>query len=121
VDTDENGDAPFEFTVSASLSNQNITATATDEATGDTSEFCQAAGGLRITEIKRAGADIHVSFTTDAGRSYRLERQSSLDPTAAWPTVPGAENVPGNGSVVTVTDSGAANSAMYYYRVQLLP
>jgi hypothetical protein len=46
VTTDENGDAAFVFTVGSALADQYITATATNLATGDTSEFGQAKKGF---------------------------------------------------------------------------
>jgi len=123
--TDSGGNTSFSFSVSGNFSNQLFTATATDTTTGDTSEFSLAVptleGVLRITAVRRAGADLTIRFTTSATANYRLERASTLGSAAAWTTVPGAESVPGTGGAVTVTDTGAASQPAYFYRVRLLP
>jgi titin len=123
--TDGGGNASFSLAVSGNFSNQLFTATATDTTTGDTSEFSPAVptleGVLRITAVRRAGADLTIRFTTSATANYRLERASTLGPATTWTTVPGAESVPGTGGAVTVTDTGAASQPAYFYRVRLLP
>jgi hypothetical protein len=122
VDTDANGYGEFTFQISGSFSNQYFTATATDLITGDTSEFSEAKGGLRITSIRTVGSDVLVSFTSASGSNYRLERTSTLGGTPIpWTTVTGAASVAGTGGVLTVTDPGAAASATRSYRVRLLP
>jgi hypothetical protein len=107
--------------VSGSYSNQFVTATATDSVTGDTSEFSEGAGGLVIRSIRRIGNDILISFTTSAGKNYRLEYTSSLNPGNSWMTVSGAASVPGTGSVVTVPDGAVAGLPQRFYRARVLP
>jgi len=122
VDTDANGYGEFTFQISGSFSNQYFTATATDLITGDTSEFSEAKGGLRITSVRTVGSDVLVSFTSASGSNYRLERTSTLGETPIpWTTVTGAASVAGTGGVLTVTDPGAAALATRSYRVRLLP
>ena len=120
LETDGSGTGTFEFTVSGSYSNQFVTATATDSLTGDTSEFSEGAGGLVIRSIRRMGNDILISFTTSAGKNYRLEYTTSLSPPISWQTVSGAASVPGTGAVVSVGDGGVANQPGRFYRVRQL-
>ena len=122
VETDATGYGEFTFQISGNYSNQYFTATATDPTTGDTSEFSEGKGGLRITAIQRAGANVLVSFTTASGSSYRLDQTTNLSASPiSWTTVPGAASVSGNGGTVTVTNLGAAPLPMRYYRARLLP
>ena len=119
--TDSAGRGAFLFAVTGTVSNQSITATATDLDTGDTSEFSAAAGGVRIVSLERSGADLKLSFTTWTGLSHRLEYATTLGASAIWSAVPGASNVAGTGGVVTRTDSGAAGAGTRFYRVQVVP
>ena len=118
--TDSQGRGSFLFTVSGMVSNQSITATATDLDTGDTSEFSAAAGGVRLVSLERSGADLKLSFTTWPGLNHRLEYATTLGSSVVWNAVPGAANVAGTGGVVTRTDSGASPGTRFY-RVQLVP
>jgi len=122
VETDATGYGEFTFQISGNYSNQYFTATATDPATGDTSEFSEGKGGLRITAIQRASTNVLVSFTTTTGSTYRLDQSTNLSASPiTWTTVPGAASVSGNGGTVTVTNLGAAPLPMRYYRARLLP
>jgi hypothetical protein len=120
ITTDSSGFGEFSHSISGLVSNQFITATATDLLTGDTSEFSEGAGGLRITALAQAGEDTEVTFTTYARREHRLEYVTELSESPAWQTVPGANNVPGNGGKVVITDVGAWGTSRFY-RVMLLP
>ena len=59
-----------------------------------------------------------INFTTVAGRKYRVEHNPAF-PIGPWTTV--ADNVPGTGGNVQVTDFGAAVQPKCFYRVTLLP
>ncbi len=72
---------------------------------------------LRITAIESVNGDLLVSFTTVAGKTYRAEYADEL-PADNWLTL--ADNIPGAGSVVQVTDPSpvAENRA---YRLRVVP
>jgi hypothetical protein len=59
-----------------------------------------------------------ITFPSLAGQTYRLERSDSLSPTA-WQTV--ADNVPGTGDPIPITDTAASLQMQRFYRVLLLP
>jgi hypothetical protein len=67
---------------------------------------------LRIT-TEVSGADVLVRFTTVLGRNYRIEYKDDL-PGATWSVL--AASVAGTGSIVAVTDSGAASLPRRFYR-----
>ncbi len=107
VSTDSSGFAQFQFMAPADLNNQVFTATATGIDTGDTSELSSAFPRIiRITQIRRAGGNMQISFSTESGVSYRLEWTDRL-PAVSWNTVSSASNVSGTGNVVTVIDPTA--------------
>jgi len=120
VTTGAGGRVDFAFTLPAGVSNQYVTATATDLTTGDTSEFSQGIGGVRITEIAKVGSDIEVTFASYPGRQYRLEYTTSLSQPVTWQPVSGAENISAIGQFTAATDAGAG-AAMRFYRAVLLP
>lgn len=66
-----------------------------------------------ITAIEQDNADILLSFTTVAGRSYQVEYKNDL-PAAAWTLLRGDLN--GTGSIVSVPDPGAAILPQRFYR-----
>jgi hypothetical protein len=70
-----------------------------------------------ITGVSRSGANILISFTSVAGRLYRVESKEGLAG-LSWAVV--ADNLPGTGAVVTVTNAGVANQLSRFYRVKLL-
>lgn len=63
--------------------------------------------------VARAGANIHVSFTSDAGIHYGLQFKSNLT-SAAWTTAP--QTWTGTGVLVTYTNFGAATLPRRFYR-----
>lgn len=75
----------------------------------------------RITEFVH-GIVPRVSFTTLAGRFYRVERSNTLADSDWSPLVNGT-NVTGTGGVVTIEDTqpGAGSLPKRFYRVVLLP
>ena len=66
-----------------------------------------------ITAIQRSGADMLVKFTTLSTKTYRVEYKDDLS-VATWTTL--GASVGGTGSVVSVTDAGAASLPKRFYR-----
>jgi hypothetical protein len=75
------------------------------------------AGPLLIAGAQMQGGNIAVQFNSIDGRFYRLQRSSDLI-SGAWVTV--ADNIPGTGGVVTISDPSGLNSSTFY-RLILLP
>jgi hypothetical protein len=73
---------------------------------------------LLIFQVLRAGDDVEISFTSVSGKLYRVEHSDSL---LAPDWQPVADNIPGTGSPVVVTNLGAAVLDERVYRVRLLP
>ncbi|HEY6168417.1 MAG TPA: proprotein convertase P-domain-containing protein, partial [Verrucomicrobiae bacterium] len=73
---------------------------------------------LSIVSITLAGTNAEVAFSSVANKVYRVERNDDLSGTN-WTSV--ANNVPGTGANVTVTNLGAAALPQRTYRVRLLP
>ena len=71
-----------------------------------------------FTGLQRVGTSMVLSFLTEVGHHYRVERTDVLVP-AAWTTV--ADNLLGTGTTVQVTDSDGATHPTRFYRGQLLP
>lgn len=124
MSTDAAGFAEFQFSTPGVSGNQLFAATATDTTFGETSEFSRAVpilrGVLRITEVRRAGANVQVSFLTQAGIHYALDWSATL-PAVSWNTVSGASNILGTGNVVPAVDHGAAGVSQRFYRIRQLP
>lgn len=60
--------------------------------------------------------DAAVSFNAVAHRRYVLERSiNGVD----WTLVPGAEDIPGTGGIVTAYDPGAGCQGLRLYRARL--
>ncbi len=105
----------------------SLAATADADPDGDwwTNAQEQAAGtdpndqtsALHITAIESLNGDLVLSFTTVAGKSYRAEYSDDL-PADTWTTF--ADDIPGTGSIVQVTDPSPAPEVRQY-RVVLLP
>ena len=73
---------------------------------------------LILTGPVKSGNNMVVRFSSEIGQNYRIERKDVLAP-GPWTTV--ADNIPGTGAVVPVTDLGAASQAKRFYRGQVLP
>jgi hypothetical protein len=73
---------------------------------------------LGIIAVTVIAPDVQVSFSSISGKLYRVERTDNIA-LGMWTTV--ADNVPGTGGIVAVTDTGAASLAQRTYRVRLLP
>ena len=80
----------------------------------------KAQGSCLITEVRITGIrlDVAVSFNTVAGHTYTVEK--SDDGGANWSAVPGAENVAGTHSIVTIYDQGGGGQSQRIYRARLL-
>jgi hypothetical protein len=124
ISTDSEGFAEFQFSHPGTSANQLFAATATHVNSGETSEFSRAVpilhGISRITDVRRAGANVQISFSSQSGVHYSLEWSPTLA-AVSWNTVPGASNILGTGNVVPVTDPGASGVAQRFYRVRQLP
>src|SRR5262249_29624066 len=73
---------------------------------------------LSITDILLSGPDVLVSFTSQAGRSYRLEYAD--DPSSSvW--LNATEVTATTGGLMTATHLGGANARVRFYRMRLLP
>ena len=75
-------------------------------------------GPLMIAGVQLQGGNIMIQFDSINGRTYRLLRSTNLN-TDSWTTV--ADHIPGNGSVVTISDSVAAPPFSQFYQLVLLP
>lgn len=75
-----------------------------------------SASVLRISGISISGNDFVVSFSTVAGKTYRVERSDTLA-AGSWTTL--LDNIAGTGGTVQVTDVGAAAQSKRFYRIVL--
>jgi len=64
-----------------------------------------------------SGDTFLISFPSQAGQTYRLERSASLSP-ATW--TPVADNVPGTGAAIQIPDTGMSLQPQRYYRAVIL-
>jgi len=78
----------------------------------------QAVARPAMVGVALVGADVRVSFTTVAGRSYRVEWADN-PVSGVWSTV--TANVSGSGSVVQVTHGNGAGARSRFYRATVLP
>jgi hypothetical protein len=72
---------------------------------------------LAISSLGPVGNDIQLSFPSVSGKTYTVEKSDTLG--SAWSLL--QDNVPGTGSPVTVTDSGAASLPHRFYHVKIKP
>jgi hypothetical protein len=73
---------------------------------------------LRVATVQPSGADLVIGFPSVSGMKYRVERADDLV-LQNWTTL--ADNIPGTGGTLQITDPGAAAAAKRFYRVRLLP
>ncbi|MCL4177133.1 MAG: hypothetical protein KJ072_05245 [Verrucomicrobia bacterium] len=71
---------------------------------------------FRLMNVHSSGADLSVSFTSVAGKSYRLEAADTLAP-QTWNTI--ADGVAGTGSPIEVVDIGVSVKSARFYRVSV--
>jgi PKD repeat protein len=82
------------------------------------SNYINVAGQLLITSIQVSGANVLVSFTSQAGKTYRLETTSQLSASPLWSTA--TDQVPGTGTIVVVPHANGAGQASRFYRIREL-
>jgi hypothetical protein len=71
---------------------------------------------LRIDSVKRANADVRVSFSTVNGIRYVVEKCDNLA-NGSWTTA--AADLTGTGAVLTYVDRGAAGVLQRFYRLRV--
>lgn len=101
VTTDGAGNADFRFDVPGNWAGWWFTATATVQATGDTSEFgpaLLAAPPLRFTEVRRVNGGFIAEFPTLAGLNYSVLTNANLG-SPQWGVF---TNVVGNGGLLNL-------------------
>ena len=64
-----------------------------------------------------SGDTFVISFPSQVGQTYRVERSASLSP-ASW--FPVADNVPGTSATIQISDTGLPLQAQRYYRAVIL-
>jgi fibronectin type 3 domain-containing protein len=69
---------------------------------------------LKITEWSPSGNDMHISFPTVLGKTYRLERTSTLL-SDSWSTV--HDNIAGTGGIIEIIDTGGASQTSGFFRI----
>jgi hypothetical protein len=74
---------------------------------------------VRILALETVGADERLSFQSEVGRVYRIERADTLTNPIPWNTLPAV--LPGNGGVIYYLDVGAAGQSQKFYRVRREP
>jgi hypothetical protein len=72
----------------------------------------------RIMELRQAGSDSLLSFTTLLGLSYDVQRASEVTG-PLWSLV--AADLPGTGGIVQSADTNGAGESRRFYRVRLSP
>ena len=76
------------------------------------------AGRFALAGALGSGDTFLISFPSQIGQTYRVERSVSLSP-AAW--TPVADNVPGTAGAIQIPDTGALLQAQRFYRAVILP
>jgi titin len=77
-----------------------------------------SASVIRITSVQPSGADVVVSFPSVLGKLYRVEMKDDIT-LATWTLL--ADQIAGTGSVIPITDPGAAALPKRFYRADVLP
>jgi PKD repeat protein len=88
----------------------NLTLTATYRGSVDGAPVFESAAWV--------GNTFRLTFSSMAGRMYRVERSSTMLP-GSWTTL--ADQVPGTGGLVVVVDPSAGSLAQAFYRVVIAP
>ncbi len=122
VTTDGSCNASFLVTLPSPVaSGQFITATATD-ANNNTSEFsaCAPVVAFRLLTIKRQGNDVHLTWSTVAGKTNFVQRAPS--PVGGFGEIGPAIILGGTGQVnATYIDFGGGTAPNAVYRMRLVP
>ena len=72
----------------------------------------------QITSIRISASDVIITFTSTAGRFYRLEYDDDLT-LSGWSTA--VDSIAGTGGIVSATHVGGASPTSRFYRLRLLP
>ena len=72
---------------------------------------------LSVTGAAGSGDDFVLTFPSEIGPTYRVQRTDGLNPTD-WVTL--ADRVPGTGSPIVIPDSGVSAQTERFYRVLIL-
>lgn len=123
-DTDGDG-IPDAYELAHGLNPTNST-DATIDADGDRftnleeyrsgTDLNNSSSALRIVALEVAGTNMSISFSSVAGKVYRVERNNQF-PSGSWTTV--AENIAGNGGVINMLDLGGNAATQGVYRVSV--
>lgn len=121
VTTDGSGAATFSLVLSGNYSGQHFTATATDAATGNTSEFALsllATNGPALPEFTGAPQLTRTGFVAqllvNVGQSYRVEATTNLAPPLLWTSV---TNFTATVTNYIFLDRSATNAPQRFYRI----
>jgi hypothetical protein len=76
-----------------------------------------AASVLRLTIFSNT-LPVAVTFASSAARLYTLLSCSNLTASSVWTPVPGQTDAPGNGAVLTLTDTNPPGPAFYRVSVR---
>lgn len=126
--TDTDGDGmPDSYEVANNLSTTVNDASADADGDGLTNlaEFRagtdphNANSAFRFSGIARSGTSAQIFLPTVNGRTYRVEYSSDLGTASSWRTL--ADEVAGDGSKLSFTDTGAFGLTRRFYRVVLEP
>ncbi|TAK95019.1 MAG: hypothetical protein EPO07_15850 [Verrucomicrobia bacterium] len=122
VTTDGSCNANFQTLLNSPVaSGQFVTATATDP-NNNTSEFsaCAPVIAFRLLSIKRQENDVHLMWTTLAGKTNIVQR--AFSPGGSFADIGPMIILGGTGQITaTYIDIGGATATNYYYRMRLGP
>ena len=122
LDTDGDG-IPDAWEITHGLNRTNPADAALDSDGDGTSNLNEYRAGtdprspasvLRITSIVKNGSGAQVTYTSRAGKLYRLVYKVALTD-ATWTLV--TDNIPGQAGTTTTPDPGAVGQAARYYKV----
>jgi PKD repeat protein len=102
-----------------SVGSNTVTLTVTGPLGASTStrtNFITVVGQIVISGIRLAGSDVILNFSSETGRSYRIEYTDNL--LLPWNTA--VDSVPGTGGVMAVTHINGGGAAARFYRIRQL-